>query len=191
MGPTYEQALAVLELRLGPAALGHSVRVADTAAALAMIYGADADDARLAGLLHDWDRELDETELVAAARSRGVEQCTADEAVPYLLHARTGARAVAEALPGIGDEVLRAIERHTVGAADMSELDMILYVADMIEPGRTYKGVDDLREAVGSLSLESLFAEAYRHSVKHLVKERRFIHPSTVDVWNAHVARER
>lgn len=94
-----------------------------------------------------------------------------------------------EAVPGLNDEVYSAIARHTVGALEMSDLDMTVWVADMIEPGRRHDGVDDLREIVGIVGLHTLFARAYEHSVAHVIEKRRPLHPDTVSVWNAHVAR--
>jgi predicted HD superfamily hydrolase involved in NAD metabolism len=162
--------------------------VAACAAELAVTYGVNADMARLAGLLHDWDRDLDADALRAAAAEAGVPSSDVDEAVPYLLHARTGAAQVARTMPDVPQEVVRAIERHTVGSADMSDLDKVVYLADMIEPSRSYPGVDALREAVGSLDLGELFVRGYQQSLTHLVTARRRIHPDTVAVWNSLVA---
>lgn len=185
----YETAAQALEARLTPDAFEHSVRVAETAAGLAMIYAADVEEARLAGLLHDWDRERDRGEMLAAAVDAGIAVTPTDVAKPRLLHAETGAASLVEELPGLPDSVLSAVARHTLGDVEMSDLDRIVYIADMIEPGRDFAGVDDLREAVGSVSLDALFALGYRHTLLYLIKEGRPIHPRTVDVWNALVAR--
>ncbi|MBQ3302088.1 MAG: HDIG domain-containing protein, partial [Eggerthellaceae bacterium] len=53
--PWAEQAIRE---RLKGGRLAHSFSVAETAVSLASIYGEDQDDARLAGLLHDWDKQL-------------------------------------------------------------------------------------------------------------------------------------
>ncbi len=67
---------------------------------------------------------------------------------------------------------MQAVARHTVGAPDMTDLDMVVYLADMIEPAATYPGVDELREAVGDgLALRELFALGYQLSVMHLVRD--------------------
>ncbi len=168
----------------------HCERVADAAAGLALVYGADQEVARLAGLLHDWDRETAESDLLETAHREGLQVTDADASQPYLLHARTGAEALAREFPGISDEVLSAVARHTVGESGMSDVDKIVYCADMLEPGRTFEGVDELREVVGTVSLDDLFALAYQRSVLYLVRERKRIHPETVEVWNTHVARE-
>lgn len=187
---TYEAADALLGKRLSPSAAGHSRRVAETAVTLATRFGVDVALARLAGLLHDWDRERTPEQLFSAAADAGISVSDADTTVPYLLHARTGAAALRSALPGVPDEVVSAVERHTVGSSDMSELDKIVYVADMIEPGRDYPGVEALRELSETTSLAELFAAAYQQSILHLIGSRKRIHPDTVAVWNDLVAGE-
>jgi predicted HD superfamily hydrolase involved in NAD metabolism len=188
---TYKEAEQQIAERLGEDALRHCRAVAETAAALASIYGADVEHARLAGLLHDWHRELGDEELVRVANESRLEVTQTDLHVPYLLHARTGAVGVRDAFGDVPAEVVSAIEHHTVGDPSMSELDMIVWIADMIEPARSFPGVADIRECVGTVSLRDLFAQAYTHSVHHLVKTRKRIHPKTVEVWNSLIARER
>jgi len=188
---TYDDALSALEARLGHKAAKHCKRVAATAAELAAAYGVDVESARLAGLLHDWDRETPPETLLAAAARDGVEVSDADAANPHLLHARTGAVAVREAFPGLPAEVTQAIARHTLGAADMTPLDMVVYLADMLEPHRDFEGVRELRDAVGKVSLPELFTLGYQRSVRYLVEARKRIHPDTVAVWNALVAGDR
>jgi len=187
---TYEAADALLASRLSLRAVTHSRSVADTAGALAARYGVDVEAARLAGLLHDWDREQTPEQLLASAASENLKVSAADATVPYLLHARTGAAALRAALPGVSDEVVTAVAHHTVGSSDMSDLDMVVYVADMIEPGRDYPGVDALRVLATTATLSQLFAAAYQQSILYLIHSRKRIHPDTVAVWNAMIAGE-
>lgn len=181
---TYQEALDAVRARLGAKGAGHSERVAQTAADLAVVYGVDVDRARLGGLLHDWDRDRAKSELLAAAADEGVVLSEADRAVPYLLHSRTGAHGLAERFPGLPADVVTAVSRHTVGAVGMTDLDMIVYLADMMEPARTFEGVDELRSSAGRLTLRELFALGYQQSLSHLVHARKRIHPDTVAVWN-------
>jgi len=84
--------------------------------------------------------------------------------------------------------VVDAVARHTVGSAQMTALDKVVYIADMIEPGRDYEGVDELRKIAATAPLDELFVSAYQQSVAHLVRSRKRIHPQTVAVWNALIA---
>ena len=69
----------------------------------------------------------------------------AELAAPKLLHAKTGA-ALARDLFGVSDAVFSAIRWHTTGKPDMNLLEKIIYLADYIEPGRDFPGVEKLRE---------------------------------------------
>lgn len=189
MALTYQQARDALARRLSPTSLEHSERVASTAVSLAALYGVSESDASLAGLLHDWDREMPADELVARARALGLPVTEADEAVPYLLHGPVAAADVTEALPGLPRQVADAIEAHTFGLPEMTSLAMVVYVADIIEPSRAHEGVQELREAAGVVPLEQLYADAYARSLHHLVDARKNIHPRTVAAWNGIVAR--
>ena len=44
------------------------------------------------------------------------------------------------------EAVVSAIAHHTTGKADMNLLEMIIYVADYMEPNRNFPGVEQLRE---------------------------------------------
>jgi predicted HD superfamily hydrolase involved in NAD metabolism len=188
---TYDAALSAVEARLGHKAAKHCKRASATAAELAAAYGVDVEDARLAGLLHDWDRETSADVLLAEATQAGLDLTDADRANPHLLHSRMGARAVHAAFPMLHADVIQAISRHTIGAPDMTPLDMVVYLADMMEPHRDFEGVEQLRADVGAVSLAELFALGYQLSVRYLVEARKRIHPDTVAVWNALVVGDR
>lgn len=188
MSPDRKTLLEALRERLDGGSFEHCERVADTAAGLAGSYGVDVEKAWAAGLLHDWDRDLSGEETIARAHESGIEVTEVDRQVPYLLHARTGATDVAIRFPSLAADVIRAIERHTIGHVDMQPLDMVVFIADSIEPARHWAGVDALRARVGSEPLRRLFFFAYRHSLGHLVEAGRLVHPQTVTVWNALVS---
>ena len=54
----FEEMRRRLEGRVKPSRYLHSMGVSQTAEQLARIYGADENDAAVAGLLHDWDKAL-------------------------------------------------------------------------------------------------------------------------------------
>ena len=53
---------------------------------------------------------------------------------------------VAERIFGENEAVVSAIRSHTTGKADMNLLETIIYVADYMEPNRSFPGVEKLRE---------------------------------------------
>lgn len=174
---------SVLEQRLSSERLRHSMAVSDTAVALAKHYGADEKKAQLAGLLHDYARELPTTSLLGKCEAFGIMMSAADRNNPVILHAPLGAELIARELAIDDEEIYHAIALHTTGGADMSLLDKIIYLADCIEPNRRYRGVDKLRE-VAEIDIDLALLAAFDHSLLYLIDKRSWIHPNTIAARN-------
>ena len=144
---------------------------------LAERFGVDVKAAELAGLLHDYARDEDSAGLLAAAERLGVPVIPIEQEHPGLLHARVGAAMVRQDLPGLGEAVLSAIEVHTVGGMPMSDLDKVVYLADMIEPSRDFPSVEDLRTACDTETLDECFRLAYGRTLRHVKERGRPAHP--------------
>lgn len=169
--------------RLSTKRLQHSLGVAETAAKLASAYGADPQKARLAGLVHDYARELPNSELITLARQLNILD-PITEAYPELLHAPLGAHLVHTEL-GISDQnILQAIDSHTLGRRNMSTLEQIIYLADMIEPGRDYEGVEVLRQKA-QLDLQDAIISALNHTVRYLLDTGKAVHERTIAARNS------
>ena len=180
----YEECKAELDKRLKRSRFLHSVGVADTAAFLAERFGLDVEKARLAGLLHDCAREFSNDDMISEAEKRGIAIGDVERSMPLLLHAPLGARR-AEEIYGVKDaDILRAIERHTVGASGMTPLDKVIYFADMMEPTRDYPGVEELRRAAREDSLDDMTLEGLSRSISFVVEKGHLIHPDTVIARN-------
>ena len=179
-----------LRERLGRRRFEHTLGVAGTAARLARTYGVDERKARLAGLLHDWDKAYDDAGIRVRVEELGLAVYPyAFEVMPWLLHGPTAAAALARAFPCLPRDVVQAIARHTAGAVGMTGLDMVVYVADALEPGRDYAGRDDIRALVGRVPLEELYLATFRHVFLSLVERRKRIHPQSIEIWNYYLAR--
>lgn len=188
----FEARAAELASRVNERRLRHTYGVVAAAERLARTYGVNVRKARLAALLHDWDKGFDDEGM----RKRVLELGMTDavdawvlENTPYVLHGNTAACALSRAFPEIPADVIQAIDRHTVAAVDMSALDMVLYVADAIEDGRQFGRIDELRAAVGKVDLEELFFLTYEYWVFLLFERRKQLHPDTITIWNTLVAR--
>lgn len=114
------------------------------AARLARRWGADADLAQEAGILHDITKKFTRDEQLLFCEKYGIITDAVERENPKLLHAKTGA-ALSRDLFGVSDEVYGAIFWHTTGRPNMRLLEKILYMADYIEPNRQFEGVDALR----------------------------------------------
>lgn len=114
----------------------HTLGVMYTAEALAMRYGQDMTKAAVAGLLHDCAKCIPNGQKIRLCRKHEIEISEMEEKNPSLLHAKLGAY-MAKKVYGVEDEeIISAIRWHTTGKPDMSMLDMIVYMADYIEPNR-------------------------------------------------------
>ncbi len=183
----FEARRAELEGRVGPRRFQHSLGVADTAAALARVYGADEDEARLAGLLHDWDKGFDDPGILARADEVGLALSDELRAMPRVLHGLTAAAALRRDFPVLPETVLTAVERHTLGEVAMGDLDMIIYIADALEPGRTGKTVEKLRKQIGEVPLRELFLEVYAYWVRLIMERRHPMYSRTTEIWNSYM----
>ena len=180
-----------LRTRVNDRRFEHSMGVAQTARALAQSYGLNQEKAYLAGVLHDWDKGYSSDEIKKRACELGLE--VSEEVLQhhaYTLHGPTAALALAQEYPAIPADVLQAVARHTVANTHMEPLDMVLYVADAIEPQRDYDKVEKLRNLVGKVSLEELFFKTMKQLNLMLIKREAIIHPDTLAVWNTYAARQ-
>lgn len=179
-----------LEKRVGKHRFQHCLGVAQTCEHVAQVYGVNVARARLAGILHDWDKNYNDEGIRQRANELGMKvDPFVYQALPRVLHAHTAAVALQQSFPCIPEEVLRAIDRHTVAACDMSDLDMVLYIADAIEPNRVYPEIDELRAKIGVVSLEELFLTIYEYWIIRMMQRNMQLHPNTVEVWNHYVQR--
>ena len=173
-----------LENRLSPKRYVHSLGVAREAKRLAERYGADTEKAYLAGLVHDCAKEVPAEEAVKLLREQYHVSCDAAALeTPSILHGPLGA-CVAEHEFGIFDqEILDAVWYHTTGKAGMSLFGKIIYIADYIEPNRTYPDVELLRTMTyEDIDRAILFGIDY--TITELIKRKTVIHPDTVHCRN-------
>ncbi|MDO5299831.1 MAG: nicotinate-nucleotide adenylyltransferase [Clostridia bacterium] len=156
----------------------HTLGVEATARKMAVVFGEDEEKAALAGLLHDCAKCMPLSQMVKAAK--GVPLDPVMKESKALMHAVAG-RCVAESVYGVKDEeVLSAIRWHTTGHADMTRLEKIIYLADMIEPNRKpYPGLDQLRELC-MRDLDLAMHQALRMSLEHVQEQGKALHPDTL-----------
>ncbi|MCX7780842.1 MAG: bis(5'-nucleosyl)-tetraphosphatase (symmetrical) YqeK [Negativicutes bacterium] len=175
--------MAKLRGKLSGKRMRHSEGVMKSAAELAERYGANVEKAKLAGILHDCAREMPRNNLLQSAKAFGIVVSDIERQMPLLLHAPLGSK-IAQAEYGIDDpEILSAIALHTTGAAKMTLLDKIVYLADFIEPGRDFPGVDTLR-LLAKLDLDKAVLQAFDQSIRYILEHKGLIHPATIEGRN-------
>lgn len=181
----FDEMRQALQARVKASRYRHSLGVSQTAEQLARIYGVDQNEAAVAGLLHDWDKSLTGDELKRKAKKLKLADKEVREHVTGVLHSWTAAATLRDEFPELSDAVLQAIGRHTCGAVGMSDLDMVVFVADIIEPGRDFPDIEGLRAAVGEVCLEELFYRTYKANFMYLLSADMVVAPPSLDVYNS------
>jgi len=116
-------------------------------------------------------------------RKYGIELDALEQKALKLLHAKTGA-AVARDLFGVDDEIYSAIYWHTTGRAGMTKLEKIIYLADYIEPTRSFPGVDALRKACYE-DMDKGLLMGLEMSIEEMTAMGNPVHHATVEARDA------
>lgn len=145
----------------------HTISVANESRRLAKLHNENEDKAYIAGLLHDIAKEFPDDKMVFLLSEKGYPTNKYDDI--NLNHA-LASRIIADEVYGIEDEdILYAIENHTFGRVGMTKLEMIVSIADVIEPLRKFKGqfkenIDKVRELA-----ETSILNAYIFKLESLI----------------------
>jgi predicted HD superfamily hydrolase involved in NAD metabolism len=177
-----EVALRLVKVQLTDHRYQHTLGVMETAITLAKQYGADEKKAETAAIFHDYAKFRSKDEMKEIIVTKGYTQ----ELLAFnaeLWHAPVGAYLV-EKEAGITDlEVLDAIRYHTSGRPGMTLLEKIIYLADYIEPGRHFPGVDEVRE-MAKENLDKALIKAVQNTVLFLMKKNQMVYPETFYMYN-------
>ena len=134
-------------------------------------------------MLHDIARMWTSDQLLEYARRNGMAIGAAEIEAPVLLHARIGAH-IASQQYGVSDpQMLLAIERHTIAVPGMSDLEKILYIADTIEPSRSFQQRAELAAAAHS-SLDEGMLVCIKASMEYLTANGIAISQPTQTLYN-------
>ncbi|WP_422389703.1 bis(5'-nucleosyl)-tetraphosphatase (symmetrical) YqeK [Candidatus Enterococcus dunnyi] len=184
-----EELMQKVQMRMSERRFLHVLGVEETAVALAAKYGASEERASIAALTHDYAKERPDEEFELIIQRDGYDP----ELLAYgnaIWHGLVGASMVERELGIEDEEILQAIRLHTTGAAEMSLLDKIIYVADYIEPGRDFPGVKEARE-LSLLDLDKAVAYETKHTLMHLIEKEQKIYPKTIETYNYWVSKKR
>lgn len=166
-----------MRLRLSEKRLRHTLGVRDTALKLAEKYGGDPVKAEIAALAHDLYRGLKGEDLDRTVRELGLDDKYLGN--PNLAHGKIAAIKLRTDY-GIEDEdIINAVSYHTTGRRGMGLLEKIIFLADAIEPGRDYPGLEKVREAA-SRSLEEGCLASMLGTIKHVKDQGAYLDDDTI-----------
>jgi len=155
----------------------HSIGVMNMAIKLAKLHGVDENNAKFAGLLHDVAKNMENSELINYCKDNNIFLDDIKLSSPGMLHAEVGAD-IAKKKFGANDEIAQAIEYHTLGNEDMADLDKIVYIAALIEEGRTLPGLEPIREEAYK-NLDKALVLALDYCIENVKERGKIIHPQS------------
>lgn len=165
----------ILKTFLPEKRLIHTANVITCALDKAKPLGLNRDDVFTACALHDIAKYINPEKFP---------DCVLPENMPKpVVHAYLGEYFAREKLGIKNQDILNAIKYHTSGRANMSNLEKLVFVADMIEEGRTYDGVEKLRQ-IYNIDFEECFKECLKEEMQHLKNKQTEIFYQTVNAYN-------
>ncbi|MBR0126978.1 MAG: bis(5'-nucleosyl)-tetraphosphatase (symmetrical) YqeK [Firmicutes bacterium] len=156
----------------------HTKNVAKEALRLAEKYGADKQKAEIAALLHDIARNLPEEEMNAYVRELNLDEHYLNN--KNLAHSKVAAYLIRRDFGITDEEILNAVLYHTTGRENMTLLEKIIFLADAIEPGRTYPAVNELR-ALAYEDLNRACAFSLSKTIQYVESRGAYLDPDTAN----------
>lgn len=130
----YPQLIEKLKSSVSEELFGHLRGTALFALKYSTALDISYEKAFLASMLHDCAKEMHPLNDSYPTKS------------PSVIHQYDGAELAEKAYKIKDEEILDAIRYHTTGRPDMTALGKLVFVADKLEAGRRYPGVDRLRD---------------------------------------------
>lgn len=177
-----EEAILSVKSQLSEQRFKHTLRVAKEAVRLAKLHHIDPQKVELAAIFHDYAKfkPLDEMKRWI------YESPLPKDLLKYhheLWHGPVGALLV-EREHNISDpEIISAIRYHTTGKAHMSLFELIIFVADYIEPGRNFPGIEEVRKAAQTDIVYAAWLIS-RNTIQFLMTSQQKIYPDTFHAYN-------
>ena len=160
----------------------HVERVAECAKRLAKIHGENEQDVEVSAYLHDIAKFFELSRMLDLVKGKYPEVEDEMSHSTAVLHGFAGAEFVKNNYDIYGvdnEDILDGVRYHTIGSKNMSTLSKIVYLADAIEDGRTWEGVEKARE----LAKENL-DEAVKYEIdtklEYLLSKNNIIHPNII-----------
>ncbi|MCX7885588.1 MAG: bis(5'-nucleosyl)-tetraphosphatase (symmetrical) YqeK [Caloramator sp.] len=162
----------------------HSLGVEKEAVKLGKRYDIDIEKCKVAALIHDCQKNLKDEELIEKALFYGINIDKIQKKSPQLLHGPVGALYSRQQFEINDEDILNAVYYHTTGRDNMSMLEKIIYIADIIEENRNYfKGLDEIREQA-YIDINRALIMSADSTITYVIQRKNLIHPLTIEFRN-------
>lgn len=166
---------------IGEKRFKHSIRVAETAEKLAKNYKIDVKKAYLAGLIHDCAKYNEE--FFINKYRIDLSTYPVSSIKDPVLHSFLGAEVAKKVYNIFDEDILKAIKYHTTGRSNMSDLEKIIFIADAIEPGRDFEGLDKFR-IYAFENLDKTMLALLDNNIIFLIDKKALINPLSFEARN-------
>lgn len=161
----------------------HVLGVVSTAKKLAKLNGVSEEKAEIAALCHDAGKNLTNEQLLNIIEKNNIKLTLDEKKTPELWHSIVSPIIAKEEFNINDEEILEAARWHTTGKPNMTKLEKIIYISDMIEPSRVFNGVDSIREAVLE-DLNSGVLKGMDHTIRYLLDKGQIVDENTIKARN-------
>ena len=157
----------------------HSLRVMEEAVSLAKHYHADIEKCRVCGLTHDMCKEYTKEENEKIIKEYNLPKELLNNENKNLAHGFIASVIVKEKYNFTNDMVL-AIRYHSTGYPNMDTLAKIIYLADKIEQGKAYPGIEEER-LLAYQNIDKAIILCLNNQIKHLKEKNKVINKMGYD----------
>jgi predicted HD superfamily hydrolase involved in NAD metabolism len=172
-----QKIIEYIEKNLTEKRRNHTYAVVEESKKLALRYGEDIEKAEIAALFHDAFRGIPNSDLNNYIRKMGLDDSYLNNC--NLAHGKIAAFVMEREFNIVDQDVINAVCYHTTGRANMSKLEKIIYIADAIEPGRVYSGVDELRDLAYE-NLDKACLMSLNHTIAHINNKGMYLNEDTL-----------
>lgn len=161
----------------------HTLGVASAAKKLAKLNRVSEEKAEIAGLAHDVAKNLSKEQMQKIIYENNIILSDVEKNNSDLWHSIIAPIEAKDKLKIDDEEILNSLRWHTTGKENMSTLEKILYIADMIEMNRNFEGVEEIRK----LTFEDLDKGVFlglTHSIEFLLTKNLLIDINTIKARN-------
>lgn len=174
--------LTAVKEKLTESRYNHTLRVAKEAVKLARIFSVSEQKAEIAAIFHDYAKNFSVEKLTQWIK----ESTLPNELLQYhveLWHGPVASVIIEEQFSVYDQEIKAAIRYHTTGRQGMSDLELVIFLADYIEPGRNFPGLEEVRQ-VATKDLTMACWLAIRNTIQYLINQKAIIHPDSFLAYN-------
>lgn len=144
----------------------HSRSTALHASDMCRRFGLDPAAGYLAGIAHDFAKQIDGKNLLKIAKSAGIHLTSLEKVKPSLLHGKVSAVLLRERFCVHNKDILEAVAYHTSGCENMGPLAKVIYIADKTESSRNIDPA--LRKLCKEADLDSILYTVLEKTVVKL-----------------------